>query len=51
MSEKTISESARVAAMETTHPSGDPRFAALVAKSKAGSRKAFAPKDSGGSGG
>lgn len=29
MSEKTISEAARLAAMETTHPSGDPRFAAL----------------------
>jgi bidirectional [NiFe] hydrogenase diaphorase subunit len=29
MSDKTISESARLAAMETTHPSGDPRFAAL----------------------
>jgi bidirectional [NiFe] hydrogenase diaphorase subunit len=29
MSKKNISEAARVAAMETTHPSGDPRFAAL----------------------
>jgi NADH:ubiquinone oxidoreductase subunit E len=29
MSEKTLSAAARVAAMETTHPSGDPRFAAL----------------------
>jgi bidirectional [NiFe] hydrogenase diaphorase subunit len=29
MSEKTISEAARVAAMETTHPSGDPRFASV----------------------
>jgi NADH:ubiquinone oxidoreductase subunit E len=29
MSEKTISDAARLAAMETTHPSGDPRFAAL----------------------
>ena len=29
MSEKTISPAARLAAMETTHPSGDPRFAAL----------------------
>jgi bidirectional [NiFe] hydrogenase diaphorase subunit len=29
MSEKTISAAARLAAMETEHPSGDPRFAAL----------------------
>jgi len=29
MSEKTISPAARLAAMETEHPSGDPRFAAL----------------------
>jgi len=29
MSGKSISESARLAAMETDHPSGDPRFAAL----------------------
>jgi len=27
--QKTISTAARLAAMETTHPSGDPRFAAL----------------------
>jgi hypothetical protein len=29
MSEKAISDAARLAAMETSHPSGDPRFAAL----------------------
>ena len=29
MSDNTLSAAARVAAMETTHPSGDPRFAAL----------------------
>jgi bidirectional [NiFe] hydrogenase diaphorase subunit len=29
MSEKQISATARLAAMETAHPSGDPRFAAL----------------------
>jgi NADH:ubiquinone oxidoreductase subunit E len=29
MSHTTVSEAARIAAMETTHPSGDPRFAAL----------------------
>ena len=29
MNEKAISETARIAAMETTHPSGDPRFADL----------------------
>ena len=26
MNPKVISETARIAAMETTHPSGDPRF-------------------------
>ena len=29
MNPKAISEAARIAAMETTHPSGDPRFADL----------------------
>lgn len=29
MNQKNISEAARIAAMETTHPSGDPRFADL----------------------
>ena len=29
MNQKTVSETARIAAMETTHPSGDPRFADL----------------------
>jgi len=29
MNEKAISETARIAAMDTTHPSGDPRFADL----------------------
>jgi bidirectional [NiFe] hydrogenase diaphorase subunit len=29
MNQKNVSETARIAAMDTTHPSGDPRFADL----------------------